>query len=1446
MKSVHTSILLNKVQSGFALLPVAVALIVVASIVLLINYQGATSVNRVASDVEANQAHYIAEAGLQHALWQARNSKCTGDFSIPSTALGSDSYSATSTGGGTTTAYTLAVDQDAWIRSDNPTTNNGSNADLHIRFESGNIEQPLVRFDLSSLPANAQINSASLWFYIETGKEHPEGHITLHRVTTDWIESDVTWDSFNGSYDATALGMISAQAVSDVWVQVNITSQVQAWVNGESNYGFLLNSTSEGVHGEYISSEGASGKQPRLEVVVGNGSASPIDIQVTGTLANGNTRTLDRATMPAYQPHSTTILQLGTDSGEDAMLDSFYSARNYGSSDYMQIHDNGSDWTQYPIIRFDLSRLPQSASVRSARLELHMKSLNAPGTATVHQVTRNWVEGTKSGGGQPDGATWFTHDGTNNWATAGGDYNATAVTETAINIGDTWVTWEITSVVKSWFDGQPNYGVLIKPDSSLKQARFYSKEETNMTFHPKLTIEYACECGKACDSPQGLGDLLLVVGDDNPIDMAPSDAKLRDILESWGYSVTLLQDNVSQTAYDSAVAINDVVYISETASSASVGTKLTNAPIGVVNEQGNLNDELGMASGKANPIGSSVNIVDNSHYITYPFQSGSLEIFSKDMEGLTISGTEAPDLQTLADWSGTGSLVVLDKGMQTTSGGTTAGRRVMLPLGRSTNSNFNWDYLNNNGRLLVQRSLQWGTGSLFTPTINLLMVVVNPDNLTTQEAAKKTLLESWDYTVNLIDESDNQTAFDDAVAVNKVVFITEDVTASTINTKLVNATIGVVTEEANLADEFGFSETIFWGSGTTIKTEGTHYIVEPLPAGIITILTTSESLAGLTGARAPDIEIVAESPAGIGPATLDSGAALINGGVSAGRRVFLPWGGNDMNVNHLSADGLTVFKRSLEWAAGMGMDESNGTYLDEFNAIAYSGNDGTQDWSNDWQELGESNGPTSGKVRVVASVSSCSNGNCLRIGGVDSDITGSAASREADLSSATTATLSFTVARTSSGGGSATVAVEISSDGGTTWTELDNYSLVTGTPETPTLQTFDISAYIAANTQIRFIGNERLDDASYIYIDDVLIELDGTVPEGPPGYLDEFNLRNCAADDYAGSDGSMDWTATPWTEVGESDGSCAGLIQVAEDSDMPETGSYRLMLDERLQNVVRIADLSAFSSAVLSFDYRRYNYPTTSDYFSVLVSRDGSIWSELERFTGIATDVSYQTVSYDISPYIADTTHIAFATKGINTIQTVYIDNVKITESGGGGKTPVDPVIGDSQICFADDFESGDYTGNTGSMNWSTNWVEFGDDNNSSSGDERVQSESGDMALRVRDNDNGGEGVYRDIDLSGFTAAMLSLEYRRHNLDTENDWVAVQVSSDGGSNWAELGHFAGPGTDDTYQTFSHAIVTPLTANSRLRLITSSTMGGQDVIYFDNIEIICSQVVNPTF
>jgi hypothetical protein len=59
---------------------------------------------------------------------------------------------------------------------------------------------------------------------------------------------------------------------------------------------------------------------------------------------------------------------------------------------------------------------------------------------------------------------------------------------------------------------------------------------------------------------------------------------------------------------------------------------------------------------------------------------------------------------------------------------------------------------------------------------------------------------------------------------------------------------------------------------------------------------------------------------------------------------------------------------------------SLGTVRDTFSAIAYNGNDGTQNWVNNWQETGEADGPSNGKMQVVADAQ-CAAGNCFQFGG---------------------------------------------------------------------------------------------------------------------------------------------------------------------------------------------------------------------------------------------------------------------------------------------------------------------------------------------------------------------------------------------------------------------------------------------------------------------------------
>jgi hypothetical protein len=201
----------------------------------------------------------------------------------------------------------------------------------------------------------------------------------------------------------------------------------------------------------------------------------------------------------------------------------------------------------------------------------------------------------------------------------------------------------------------------------------------------------------------------MVVGNDANPD--PEDVYKQSLLEAWGYTVQMINDGAAQADYDAGISNHDVVYISETIDATTLGSKLGNPSIGIVNEEGWKNDDLGFESANSSnwPVGDSIGITDTSHYITALFPTGPLTIYDADMGGLAIDSTPAPDLQSLADWGSDTGLAVLDTGAMTAGGSPTAGRRVMLPFGRDIN--MDWPHVNSNGLLIMQRAIEWAEGA---------------------------------------------------------------------------------------------------------------------------------------------------------------------------------------------------------------------------------------------------------------------------------------------------------------------------------------------------------------------------------------------------------------------------------------------------------------------------------------------------------------------------------------------------------------------------------------------------------------------------------------------------------------------------------------------------------------------------------------------------------------
>ncbi|MDH5436480.1 MAG: hypothetical protein OEX83_06940, partial [Gammaproteobacteria bacterium] len=192
-------------------------------------------------------------------------------------------------------------------------------------------------------------------------------------------------------------------------------------------------------------------------------------------------------------------------------------------------------------------------------------------------------------------------------------------------------------------------------------------------------------------------------------------------------------------------------------------------------------------------------------------------------------------------------------------------------------------------------------------------------------------------------------------------------------------------------------------------------------------------------------------------------------------------------------------------------------------------------------------------------------------------------------------------------------------------------------------------------------------------------------------------------------------------------------------------------------------------------------------------------------------------------------------------------------------KTPINilyPILLGLVLCLSgltvqaetvlDNFNNAVFTGNNGTQNWSTDWIEINESDGAANGDVRIRSESGDNRLRIKDNGGGGEGVKREANLSGATAATLSFLYKRNGLDNAKDYVTIEVSGDGGVSWVELDRFKGGSNDSSYKSASYDITAYIATNTQIRLLSSPDMGNNDIVYFDDVQIAYTIPTTPHF
>ncbi|MBK6672794.1 MAG: DNRLRE domain-containing protein [Proteobacteria bacterium] len=277
---------------GFTLLPVMLAMGLIAAVAFTLNRDNGINAVMVSNQQDADRARFAAEAGLQavNAAVQARN--CAGGYPVTASPVvnnnfGGASYSAyaTSAGGNTTglvstgafngtsvtltrsavyayqatpKTYTLqpgaAAGLDTYIDSTTE-ANFGSTGQLAIKK---NQQSLLFKFNLSAFPSGSRPLSATLSIHASGGLL---GGVDFYRMTSAWIEGSgaispldgATWNTLNGTTAWSPGGEVhparlnaNTKVIVNGSVDLDVTQAATAWLEGRyPNHGVLIRSTGE-------------------------------------------------------------------------------------------------------------------------------------------------------------------------------------------------------------------------------------------------------------------------------------------------------------------------------------------------------------------------------------------------------------------------------------------------------------------------------------------------------------------------------------------------------------------------------------------------------------------------------------------------------------------------------------------------------------------------------------------------------------------------------------------------------------------------------------------------------------------------------------------------------------------------------------------------------------------------------------------------------------------------------------------------------------------------------------------------------------------------------------------------------------------------------------------------------------------------------------------------
>ncbi len=559
--------------TGFTLLPVILAMSLIAAIAFLLNRDNGVNARMIANRSDLDRARYAAEAGLQAVNFVIQGMGCTGTnyptsspvtnffgatysayasrasltSNAPITLYSTGSYNGASV---TLTRNTVYVYQssrtttvvrpgqsgqpagyDTYLDSGSPDRNFGGDSILKL---SSTTYQSLLKFDLSAFP----IGSRAIPWYDGT-KLQPGAKLSLYQTntgpitsayvnaqlitTSNWVAGTKLGGTGPETYDANATLVWPSPPYAPapvastpyinalkVWVEWDLTNAAAAWMSRVyPNSGIWLVSSDATVgNTAWVSSNATT-----LDT---NGKSARPTLTLNTLLPCGTTAPPSATGTPATNQTVTVITTKDT---------FFFCCSDVNEGGYYALSVwGGANNNNRSLVQFDLTSIPTTNSATGAPTQIvnammrlysyidntNTSQTNQAKTITAYRVTQLWDEGTRSGNGLNNGATWncaqYIKNSCISWTNPGGTYEATSGVPGTddsgnplpINFSVGWVKWDVTPLMKDWFanaqdssKGFPNKGVLIRINTA-DNLSFVSRENTQFdaSFRAQLTVTY--------------------------------------------------------------------------------------------------------------------------------------------------------------------------------------------------------------------------------------------------------------------------------------------------------------------------------------------------------------------------------------------------------------------------------------------------------------------------------------------------------------------------------------------------------------------------------------------------------------------------------------------------------------------------------------------------------------------------------------------------------------------------------------------------------------------------------------------------------------------------------------------------------------------------------------------------------------------------------------------